>query len=264
MANSKGIGIKRKVFLGCIVLGMILFFSSLIAVYEFSKMNNYVSDVIAENIQSINSARKLLDVAESHNRTLMGNIEKDLVDIDNITDNSFADSFSEIRSDFVTPQEQAAADSVMYAYAAYMQVVGEAEEVWMFDQVYRRDWFYTRLQPVYMKFRDYILRLTVVSEDSLISNSQNVQDAFHRSIMPAMISLIFGLVLVLLFNYYLNYYLINPVLRITKGIEGYRLFGKRYDVKVDSTDEIAELNGTVKDIIDLNDSYKNHLDSQNK
>ena len=262
MANSKGIGIKRKVFLGCIVLGMILFFSSLIAVYEFSKMNNYVSDVIAENIQSINSARRLLDVAEKCNLSLIDKIEND-TSIDGVRDNAFASTFSEVRKDFITQKEQSAADSVMIAYAVYMQVAGEAGQAWESDQE-RNEWFYNRLEPVYMKFRDYILRLTAVSEDSLISNSQNVQDAFHRSIMPAMISLIFGLVLVLLFNYYLNYYLINPVLRITKGIKGYRLFGKRYDVKVDSTDEIAELNGTVKDIIDLNDSYKNHLDSQNK
>ena len=49
----KKLGIKRKVLVGCIVLAVILFFSSVISVFEFSRMNRYVSGVIADNIRSI-------------------------------------------------------------------------------------------------------------------------------------------------------------------------------------------------------------------
>lgn len=264
MANSKGIGIKRKVFLGCIVLGMILFFSSLIAIYEFGKMNDYVSDVMSDNINSLNASRTLLDVAEKQNLDILSCVDRDLAELDATMDDRFAVTFDTLRAAFTVPAEMAAADSVMFAYAAYMQVAGESEKVWVYDQYMRTDWYYNRLQPVYHKFRNYLLRLSAVSEDSLISSSQTIQDAFHRSIMPAMISLILGLVLVLLFNYYLNHYLINPVLKVTKGIKGYRQFDKRYDVKVESNDEIAELNDTVRDVIDLNQSYKNQLHNINK
>lgn len=260
MEKTNGVGIKRKVFLGCIVLGMILFFSSLIAVYEFSKMNDYISNVIADNVTSINSARSLLNAAEDYNLELMSGIEKDFTDLETAVDTTFTASFSDLSGKFSTREERAAADSVMYAYAAYMQVVGEAEEVWTYDQFIRRDWFYNRLQPVFMKFRNYIVKLTEVSEDALISNSQNVEDAFHRSIMPPVISLILGLVLVMLFNYYLNYYVINPVLKVKKGIIGYRKCGKKYDVAVESNDEIAELSSAVKDIIDQHRSFKDQLE----
>lgn len=264
MAKSKGMGIKRKVFLGCIVLGMILFLSSLSSVYEFGKMNDYVSEEIAENIGSINSARELLAVAESQNVALMSAIDGDYKSLDSLDNNAFSAALARAGEAFVTPDEKAAADSVKYAYSAYMQVAGEAQEIWMYDSYMRRDWFFNRLQPVYMKFRDYIINLTEVCEDSLIANSQSLQDAFHRSIMPPMISLILGLLLVLLFNYYLNYYVINPVLKVTKGIRGYRLFGKKYDVRIDSNDEIAELNDTVRDVIDLNESYRIQSQNQSK
>ncbi len=264
MAKSKGMGIKRKVFLGCIVLGMILFLSSLSSVYEFSKMNDYVSEEIAENIASIDSARKLLEVAESQNAALMSAIDGDYKSLDSLDNNAFSAALSRAGETFLTQDEKSAADSVMYAFSAYMQVAGEAQDVWMYDTYFRRDWFFNRLQPVYLKFRDYIIKLTEVCEDSLITNSQSLQDAFHRSIMPPMISLILGLLLVLLFNYYLNYYVINPVLKVTKGIKGYRQFGKKYDVRIDSNDEIAELNENVRDVIDLNQSYRNQFESQEK
>ena len=47
-------GIRRRVLLGCIVLCLILFASSLISFFEFGSMNNYVTDVVADNIRSIN------------------------------------------------------------------------------------------------------------------------------------------------------------------------------------------------------------------
>lgn len=262
MGKNKGLGIKKKALLGCIVLGLILLFSSVISVYEFNSMNRYVTDVIADNIKGIDTARELLNAAENHNLTLMSCIDADFESLDNSANRDLAAKFTDIRNSFVTNQEKAAADSVMYAYAAYMQVVGEASDVWMLDGYMRRDWFFNRLQPVYIKFRDYIRNLTAVCEDTLITNSQNLQSNYHRSIMPAFISLILSLLLVLLFNYYLNRFFINPLLKVNKGIKTYRQFGKKYDWKIDTGDELAELNENVKDLIDLNQSYKKQLEKK--
>jgi len=262
MSVKKGLGIKKKALLGCVILGLILLFSSVISIYEFMKMNKYVADVITENIKSIDSARGLLNAAENHNLTLMASLDEESFATERENDRGIASQFVEIGELFTTPQEKLAADSVMIAYAAYMQVASEAERMWEFDSIARRDWFFNRLQPVYLKFRDYLSALTIVCEDTLISNSQSLQNNYHRSIMPAFISLILSLILVLLFNYYLNAYLINPLLKVNRNIKSYRQFGKKYELKIDSDDEIAELNDNVKDLIDLNQSYKKHLEKK--
>ena len=252
-------GIKRRVLLGCIVLCLILFASSLISFFEFGSMNNYVTDVVADNIRSINYSRELLTAAESHNLRLMYEIDGSYEDLGNVSDTELIEAFSDVRSSFQTKAENAAADSVVFAYAAYMQVAREAQNVWLSDPVVRRDWFFNRLQPVYSRLCDYIQKLTFTCQDTLIANSQSMQENFQRSIMPPLVSLLLGLLLVLLFYYYLNYYLINPLLKVTKGIQGYRRYNKPYNVTLDTLDEIAELNETVKDIIDVNDSYKTQL-----
>ncbi|MBO4570555.1 MAG: hypothetical protein J5699_01355 [Bacteroidales bacterium] len=259
MAKFKGLGIKRKVMLGCLVLGLILLFSGIISVYEMRSMNKYVSDVIADNIRSIDASKELLNVAEEHNLSLMSGITEDYSAIDSVNVGEFREIFGNLRDSFRTTAEKKAADSVMFAYAAYMQVVSEAEEVWQFDEYFRREWFFDRLQPVYLKFRGYLNTLTNESEKNLISNSQTLQDSYHRSSMPSLISLALSLVLVVLFNYYLNYYIINPLLKVNRGIKDYRQFGRKYDEKVESSDEIADLNSNVKDLVDLNQSYKKQL-----
>ena len=252
-------GIKTKVWLGCFVLGLILFFSGIISVYEMRSMNKFVSDVITDNVQSIDAAKELLAVAEEHNLSLMYGIEKDFSAVDSVDVEEFGTMFEEMRGTFHTPAEQRAADSVKFAYAAYMQVVGEASDIWQFDEYIRREWFFDRLQPVYIKFRGYLRNLTNETERNLIANSRNLQDNYHRSAMPSFISMLLTLVLVVLFNYYLNYYLVNPLLRMNRGIRDFRRFGRKYDEKIDNSDEIAELNTNIKDLLDLNQSYKNQL-----
>lgn len=261
---ARRIGIKAKVWCGCIVMGAVLICSGFISMFEYSKMNDYVSNVISDNISGINAARELLSVAEQYNVTLMN----DLV-IKNATDSigkypvvdneKLISVFDGLRKRFTTPEERAAADSVLYAYAAYMQVVLETEEIWREDYKVRQQWFFSRLQPVYLEFRAYMLNLTQVCQDVLVKNSATLQEGFYRSLMPGLISVGFGFVMVLLLNYYLNYLVINPVLRITKGVKAFRQFGRPFNVKVDSDDEISDLCSSVEDIVDLNQSYRKQL-----
>ena len=255
------VGIKRKILYGSIVLGVILFFSTLISIFEFVKMNTYVSDVITDNIRSINTARELLSVSEEYNMQLL----KDLI-LDNDADSletsiavnsdELISSFDKISKTFKTPQERASADSVIFAYAAYMQIASEAANVWDHTFTERQDWYFDRLQPVYIKFRSYIMTLTSVCQDALIRNSESLQDGFYRSLMPGLVSVLLGLLMVVLFNYFINSCLVNPLLKIKRGISDYRAFGKSYNVKIDTNDEIERLSDDVKDIIDLNQSYR--------
>jgi len=258
--GMKNMGIKGKALLGCIVLGAVLFISSIISLFEFSNMNDYVTQVIAENIKSIDASRELLSVAEKHNLSLLYGLAGDYSDIESESDAAIATSFSDLRNTFTNEDEIVAADSVMFAYAAYMQVVREAPSVWEEGPFARRDWYFNRLQPIYLKLREYIQSLNYVSQDALIENSRSLQDNFYRSMMPPMVSFLLGLLLVMLFNYYLNYYILNPLLKVTKGLKGYRMFNKPYNVNLDNEeDELSDINEAVNDMVDLNRSYKQQI-----
>ena len=264
MLRFKKLGIKRKVLLGCIVLAIILFFSSLISIFEFTKMNRYVSGVIADNIRSINAARELLSVSEQYNISLMNGLVLDNEarpeGISISREEELVSSFENLSRSFVTTEERAAADSVLYAYAAYMQVVSEADKMWENDYTERQHWFFNRLQPVYLKFRGYMMHLTTICQDSLIESSQDIREGTYRSLMPGLVSVLVGMIMVLLFNYYLNYYLINPLLKVTAGIKGYRYHGRDYGVKLDNDDELEKLNEAVGDIVEQNQVYKRELE----
>lgn len=252
-------GIRKKVMLGFIVIALMLFFSGLVAFIEFGRMSNYVSAFITKNLTSINTTRILLDLCDEYNSNLFQQLNVD--DQSQVPELSLNEPFMgyylNLKEQATIQEEKQLMDSVRYAYAAYMQVSHEVEDVWFSGFDVRRDWYFERLQVVYDKLREYIQRLSLVSQDALTENYDNLRDSYYRSIMPGIVAICAGIILVFLFNYFLNIFLLNPLLKINKGLKSYKEFNSSYDVKFDyGGDQVQELNEAVKDMIEENKSLK--------
>ncbi len=262
--NAKGRvkSIKRKVRAGFTVLAFILFFSSIVSLYEFTRMNRVLSHQIEENVKSVNVARDLIMLTEEYNLEVFNSLSQSTA----LTpdqfhasykanfEKEFGETMEDMRQSFTsrtTFSEKNYADSVLLAYTAYMQVLREAQDLKEEEPQARQEWYFNRLQPFYIKLRDYIQGLTNASQQALIGNSQKIDATFYRSITPAIASVVVGLLIVLLFNYFINFYLINPLIKISKGISGYRNYRKSYAVDIaNKDDELAQLNQNVNDLIE--------------
>ena len=78
------------------------------------------------------------------------------------------------------------ADSVLYAFTAYMHIMNRAPEVWEGPYIGRINWYFNDLYPVYMKLRNDIPSLTSISQASLPDNSYHLSDIFYRSLIPGL------------------------------------------------------------------------------
>ncbi len=245
-------GIRKKIFLGFVVIGTVLLLSGVLAIYEFISMRQSISTLVSDNIKSINSSYLLLEVTDEYNFALLKSMgdEQNVVIPDIKQDTRFSDYLTDLK--YTNEQEQSMADSVVYAYTAYIHIMKEAPRVWQESYQDRRLWYFERLYPVYMKLRGYIQQLTAISQEALVENSKNLSDSFYRSLMPCVVAVGIGIVLVMLFNYFINFYFIRPILSITKGISNYILYRKSYNVVIENYDELQDLNQNVSELIDTN------------
>ena len=266
--DKRGVrSIKRKVGAGFTVLAFILFFSSIVSLFEYTRMNRVLTQQIEENVNSVNIARELIILTEDYNLGVLDAMSEPDFDGGFVTGGpasatnadfikEFGQTMEDMRRSFTQTtsfKEKNYADSVLLAYTAYMQVLRESRDLNAANADFqtRQDWYFDRLQPFYMKLRNYIRSLTNASQQALLENSQRVDETFYRSITPAIASVVVGLLVVILFNYFINFYLINPLIKINKGIQGYRNFRKDYTVSVDNNgDELDQLNSSVSDIIE--------------
>lgn len=259
MKKFRELGIKSKAMLGSVAIGLMLFFAGTIAYFEFSRMSNYVSTLIADNIASVNSSRYLMNISDEYNTHILELIgDDDLYSIPEIeVDPGFTKMLDELKMHFTTQSEKCMADSVLYSYVAYMHVVNEVYYVWNEGYASRREWYFDRLQVVYEKMKGYIQSLTSISQNALADNYNKLNDGFYRSIMPIIVAVSAGIVLVILFYYFLNLFILSPLIKINKGLKSYKEYNKSYDVKFDyGGDQIQELNMNIKDLVEENKSLK--------
>lgn len=251
-------GIRKKISLGFVVIGVILFFSSVISVFEFNRMRYSVSNLMRDNINSINTSRMLLEITDEHNFTLLSKVIQDssINTKEILNDERFDKYIKSIKKNFTSQAEIAIVDSLTIAYSEYLSVISKAPAIMLLDVKSRNDWYSNELKPVYNNLRTYKNKLGLLTQQALIRNTEELQEAYYRSIMPGIIAVGAGLLLVLLFNYFINLYLISPVLSIFKGIKNYKDYKKTYNVQFDNDDEIQDLNGEVKGIIDENKNLK--------
>lgn len=247
--------LKKKISIGFVILGFILLLSSLIAIFEFITMRRTIEKFVTDDIISINTTRRLLDLADDYNFQLLSTMgDSTYTDVNTMPtigeDDKFIDALKSIRDNFTTMGERDMADSIRYAYVSYAHMLEEAKGVWNLPRYQqKKDWYFERMYPVYSKLRVYIKDLNMSSQKALKENSDRLSEGFYRSLMPCVVAVGIGILLLFLFNYFLNFYFFDPVIKINRALRNYKLTRKTYDVNMDSDDEIEELNENVKDIV---------------
>ena len=129
----------------------------------------------------------------------------------------------------------------------------------MADSINTADWFFNVLQLKYNKLCTNISILNEAIRAELRSNTINFDAGFYRSIIPGIVSVGAGLMLVFLLMYYIIAYYVNPICRMSSGIDNYRSSGKRYGYEFEGDDQLANINSGLTDLIEENLELKKRL-----
>ena len=223
-------------------------------------MSNYVSDMIAEDINSINVAQKLAAVTDDYNLQILAVIGDDsLNSLPDFDQQGFVFYCDSLRSSFSGENVLPLTDSVLYSYSAYMLTSLELEQVIQSDFIDSRTWYFERLQPSFNRLSGDIGRLTQAMYDDLQANSEDFDQGFHRSIIPVVVAVSVGIILVLLLMFFIISYYVNPLNRMLEGLDDYRSMGRRYGYTFDGDDQLVELNEGISELTEENRQYRRRI-----
>lgn len=251
---------KKKLFFSLGSLAMILLLSSVISILEYRRMSDYVSDLIASNIKSINLSQKLADITQEYNDQMLAVVVQN--DISLMPDfnlayfNAQSDS---LRGSFTSGKMLPKVDSVVMSFDAFMKTSLKFDEVFLADTVNTGEWFFGSLQPRYIKLRQDLTSLNEVIHEELRNNSADFDAGFYRSIIPGVVSVGAGLLLILLLLYFTMVYYVRPICRMSDGLDAYRLSSRRYLYEFDGDDQLANINTGLTEIIDENVELKRRV-----
>jgi len=258
--KEKKPSMKKKLFFSLGSLAMILLLSSVISIVEYRRMSDYVSDLIASNIKSINLSQKLADLTQEYNDQMLAVVVQN--DISLMPDfnlayfNAQSDS---LRSSFTSARMIPKVDSVVTSFDAFMKTSLKFDEVFLADSVDTGEWFFGSLQPRYTKLRMDLISLNEVIHEDLTKNSADFDAGFYRSIIPGAVATAAGLLLIILLFYFIMVYYVKPIYRMSDGIDGYRLSGRRHVYEFDGDDQLANINTGITEIMEENAQLKKRV-----
>lgn len=254
------LSLRAKVTLALSAIAVVLLMSSIISVLEYRRMSNYVSDMIADDIRNINLTQRLVNAVDTYNLQLLAVIGDDhLSTLPDFDRSVFLDYCDSLRASFGAGRTIPMADSVVYAYSAYMLASLELEDVLESNFINTRDWYFTRLQPLFGRMRGYLDRLGTSMYQELEQNSKDFDRGFFRSIIPSAVAVAVGILLVFLLLFYILVYYVNPIYKMQHALSDYLEFRRRYTYSFDGNDQLCELNNSVTDLTEENRTLRRRI-----
>lgn len=258
--NSFRISLKQKMVLALSAIAVVLVVSGIISYVEYRRMSTYVSDMIAEDISSINVAQKLAAVTDNYNLQILTVIGDDTLNsLPDFDQQGFVSRCDSLRSSISGENVLPLTDSVLYSYSAYMLTSLELEQVLKSDFIDSRTWYFERLQPSFKRLNADIDRLSQAMYDDLQANSEDFDQGFIRSMMPVVASVTVGVLLVILLMFFIISYYVNPLNRMLAGLDDYRTMSRRYGYAFEGDDELVELNEGITELTEENRQYRRRI-----
>lgn len=248
---------RRKLVLSLGSLAAILLLSGVISILEYRRMSDYVSELIASNIKSINLSQRLADMTQEYDLQMLAVVlRNDISLMPEFDMHLFQSQADSLKSSVTSVTSHPIVDSVATSFDEFMKTSLRFDEVFLADTVNTSEWFFGTLQPTYNAFRKDIDVLNGAIHEELKTNSADFDAGFYRSIIPGVVSVGAGLLLIFLLMYFISAYYVTPICRMSSGIDEYRAVGKKYGYVFDGDDQLANINAGLTDIVEENIELK--------
>ncbi|MBR5103186.1 MAG: hypothetical protein IKZ08_03690 [Bacteroidales bacterium] len=241
-------------------IAAVLLLSGIISILEYRRMSDYVSELISSNIESINLSQRLADITREYDQQMLAVVvTNDIAIMPNFDLEDFTAQADSLKASVKSPMGMEMVDSVVVSFDAFMRTSMKFDEVFLADSVDTGEWFFGTLQPRYNKFRDDINVLNESIHDDLQTNSANFDAGFYRSIIPGVVSVGAGLLMIFLLLYFIMVNYVNPIYRISDGIDAYKATGRVFKYVYDGDDQLANINTGVSDLTEENHELKRRI-----
>ena len=248
--REKRPSMRLRLFFSLGSIAVILFVSGIISIIEYRRMSDYVSELIASNIRSINLSQRLADMTQEYNHQMLAVVlMNDISLMPDFNLKLFQEQADSLKSSVTSVNSLPAVDTVSTSFDAFMKTSLKFDEVFLADTVDTGEWFFGSLQPCYNKFRKDMDVLNSAIHDELRTNSADFDAGFYRSIIPGVVSVSAGILLVMLLMFYIMSY----------GGDNYRAFGKRHTYVFEGDDQLANINTGLSELIDENVELKRRV-----
>ncbi|MGE0076650.1 MAG: MCP four helix bundle domain-containing protein [Bacteroidales bacterium] len=250
-------GIRLKIVAGFVILASLLVISGLISIFELTKLGNSVNNLINDNYRSIDYSKQMTQSLEKQKKSLImainGENEKALALFLN-SKVEFEENLRKAANNLTLPGEIDKVDSIAVSFSNYTPMA----EAFIEDANHNNiNVYLNNLQPQVWTIQNRVNNLLTMNQEKLLETATLLEKSPYRTILPGLIVVISSILFSIIFNYMIFYYLIRPIIKITRSINEFVKYKKPFEVTIETKDELNDLKESVKNLITTKNIQKN-------
>lgn len=242
-------GIRIKILSGFLILVIMLALAGGWSIYEIRSMGGSVNRILEENYKSIHAAGTMTEALEREDSAMLlllsGN-ETDARRIMTAADATFQEGFSIAENNITLPGEDKLVSKIEEDYRIYRSLWPKAAEA---QSSISPTWYFEKVHPAFLHLKSNIAELRSLNDEAMYTAASQLEAHAHRAVMPGIVAILSALVFTLIFNYFVHYYMVGPIIRITDGVQKSMETRAPFDVNIETNDELQRLVSALRNLV---------------
>jgi len=243
-------GLRAKMLLGFLILTIMLLVAGVWSVYELTTAGSSVQKLLNDNYKSINAGKMMVEALEREDSGILlllsGKWERGRSIIE-AGAKLFQKGFTIAQSNVTIPGEKAYVDEIEAKYKAY-------KDLWIKPIVDTSkegnlNWYFQEVHRTFQDVKLSVGKLVTMNDQTMYQTASELKNRAHRAIMPGIVAILAALIFTVLFNFLIHYYVVSPIIRMTKGIQHFMETGDLPDVHVETQDELFDLVSSIQRLV---------------
>lgn len=244
--------IRIKIMLGFLILALMLAVAGVVSIYELRTMGTSVQALLDDNYRSIAAAKEMTEALEREDSgmlLLLSGKWKEGRETIKTADYKFKKALETAANNLTIQGEKAYVEKIREAYEKYSRlwdqpIVGTPRQG-------NLGWYFEDAHQSFKTVKKAVQDLMTINDNAMYETASNLKQRAHRAVMPGVIAILSALVFTILFNYFVNIYIVNPILSVIKSINNFLNKGEQVSVKIESNDELGDLAASVTNLASM-------------
>lgn len=238
--------LRLKILGGFLTLAFMLLIATSWSVIEVQSFGSTMNDLIENNYKSITAAKTMKAALEREDSALLllqlGKQERGSKLLAG-SDSIFTANYKIAESNITIDGEAEIVKAIADKYSKYKQQWKIPASQTLKEN--KLDWYFQNAHESFLGLMNDIDELSGLNDSKLYTTAIQVSEKSRRAIMPGIVALIAMIVFTLLFNFFINLYIVTPILEITKRLDKFIMNRTPFEYHVNTKDEMSQLTETL-------------------
>jgi len=244
--------IRSKILLGFLILATMLALAGAYSIFEFRLIGTSVQNLLDDNYRSITAAKTMIEALEREDSGLLLMLSgkwKEGRETIRSADGAFRGALETAGNNLTIDGELNYVNAIRNRYKTYARLWDRPVDG--ADQQGKLKWYLTEVHPRFMNVKTAVQSLMDLNDDAMYDTASVLKNRAHRAIMPGIIAILSALAFTIVFNFFINIYVVNPIISLKRAIDHFMETNEPVRVTVETRDEIHELAASVSDLTSM-------------